>query len=436
MRIIQDILEKTIENQFTFERMGARIIEHRLEQLGIKLTKEQKKKLRAKLSRGEIDNLALEIDDSQVPKDILSKQTEDFPKVSLDIGDAETFIERSLTQVSEAIPDMALKLGEILARNMHRKVKGMLTNRRSNAKYFESFIMKKWGSALDFLETLIIIASEAGEEFYEEIQCKNTKGKDHLIDAMTRLHARACQVAKEVLALLKAGYADGAHARWRCLHEINVVLLFLSSSGEEMAVRYLLHEAIESYKAALLHQKYYEQLGCEPFTKQEMDRFKTDRDRLVDRFGKSFAEDYGWAATEIGVDKPSFWDIENKVELSHIRPFYKMASYNVHANPKGVFFKLGVLTDGPDVLLAGPSALGFAEPGQGTAKSILQATTTLLTTEPNMDCLVTCDVLRRFTTKTIEAFIAAHQCIEEEIANNKDNKTGTQQNEQKGDILL
>jgi hypothetical protein len=333
--------------------MGAKVIEHRLEQLGVKLTKDQKEKLKADLSKSEIDNLSILLDNSQVPKEILLRQTEASSKISIDLGETEPVVneiaEHLSVKFAEAIPNMALKIGEIIARNMSRKVKGMLRHQRYDTKSYESFITTKWGPALDLLEAMIVIATEAGEEFFEEIRRGKITGKDNLFEAITRLHARACQVAGEVLTLLKAGYADGAHARWRSLHEITVVLLFLSSSGEETAKKYLLHEAIESYKAALLYQKHCERLGCEPFTEKEMDKFKLDREQLVDQFGKSFAEDYGWAATELGIDKPCFRDIENKVELSHMHSFYKMASHNVHANPKGVFFKLGRLSDGPDI---------------------------------------------------------------------------------------
>jgi hypothetical protein len=42
----------------------------------------------------------------------------------------------------------------------------------------------------------------------------------------------------------------------------------------------------------------------------------------------------------------------------------------VHANPKGVFFKLGMLAES-QVLLAGPSNAGLADPGHGAALSLL-----------------------------------------------------------------
>ena len=43
------------------------------------------------------------------------------------------------------------------------------------------------------------------------------------VEVQTRLHARACQIAREVLTLLYAGFAEGAMARWRALHELAVL---------------------------------------------------------------------------------------------------------------------------------------------------------------------------------------------------------------------
>jgi len=98
-----------------------------------------------------------------------------------------------------------------------------------------------------------------------------------------------------------------------------------------------------------------------------------------------------------------------------MRPFYKMASHNVHANPKGVLFKLGLLPIEPEILLAGPSIIGLDEPGQGTAISILQATTALLAIEANIDRLVSCDILKRFSKETMNAFVKVQETINDEI---------------------
>lgn len=53
-----------------------------------------------------------------------------------------------------------------------------------------------------------------------------------------------------------------------------------------------------------------------------------------------------------------------------------MASDNIHANPKGVFFKLGIPVES-EVLLAGPSNAGLADPGHGAAPSLARVTAAL-----------------------------------------------------------
>ncbi|HTL01861.1 MAG TPA: hypothetical protein VL243_06525, partial [Vicinamibacterales bacterium] len=72
---------------------------------------------------------------------------------------------------------------------------------------------------------------------------------------------------------------------------------------------------------------------------------------------------------------------------------------------------LGLLPD-QQMLLAGPSDLGLADPGHGTAISLSQITLTLLTMKPNIDRLVICQILSRLEHEVGEAFIAAHQSLE------------------------
>jgi hypothetical protein len=86
-----------------------------------------------------------------------------------------------------------------------------------------------------------------------------------------------------------------------------------------------------------------------------------------------------------------------------------MASHNVHANPKGVFFKLGLYQEGQDILLAGPSNIGLADPGQGTALSLAQITSTLLCLETNIDTLVICDILMTLVDEIGKEFVSVQK---------------------------
>jgi Family of unknown function (DUF5677) len=175
--------------------------------------------------------------------------------------------------------------------------------------------------------------------------------------------------------------------------------------GERNRGRYLLHDGVESYKAALLYQEQCNRLGYEPITDAELRAIEANYQRLLSRFGSSYRREYGWAATTLNKDNPTFRDLEEHVQLMHLRPFYKMASHNVHANPKGVFFKLGFYPAGEEVLLAGPSDTGLTDPADETAISLGQITTTLLMTKPNVDRLVICQTLMTLGKESGETFL-------------------------------
>ena len=106
-------------------------------------------------------------------------------------------------------------------------------------------------------------------------------------------------------------------------------------------------------------------------------------------------------------------DIERHVQLGHMRPYYRMASDNVHPNSHGAHFRLGLHSSQQDeVLLAGPSNLGLADPGHSTAISLFQITTVLLATESVLDCVVTMKILEELTDEVGEAFLKVHQELE------------------------
>ena len=52
---------------------------------------------------------------------------------------------------------------------------------------------------------------------------------------------------------------------------------------------------------------------------------------------------YGWASSVLNTQRPTFRHIEESIDQDHMRPYYKMASYNVHAGQK-VYFSSSVYT--------------------------------------------------------------------------------------------
>ena len=340
------------------------------------------------------------------------KFQEIFDSTLLEIlADSEN--EQDLENLEEKLTDMIPDLTVETAKGMLASIKkdafsGNLENAREDRRKFEERLSKHWGKPLELLELFIILATEAGADFNSYFRNDAVKSGDAVFEALTRLHARACQVSSAILILLKSGYADDAHARWRSLHEIAVVSSFISQHGQKLAERYLLHELIQQYKLASEHQKFQNRINEDPISQEELDNLKSERDKLIGQYGKSFKEEYGWAADALGSDRPTIRAMEEQVGLDHLRPYYRMASDNVHANSHGANYRLGLHLSREKVLLAGPSNAGLADPGHSTAISLNQITITLLATRVSLDNIVVMNILGNLVPEIGKLFLESH----------------------------
>ena len=329
--------------------------------------------------------------------------------------------ERLNAGIGDMIPDVAGELAESMLRTIKKGAfTGNLQEATAERLAFEERLEAIWRRPIDLLDLFIHLSTEAGTDFNSAFREEAVSSGDAVFEALTKLHGRACQVAKEILTLLRSGFADGAHARWRTLHEIAVVACLIGEHGQDLAERYLLHQTIEQYKLACQYQKHYAALKHEPLSQEEFDELKESRDHLVEKFGAPFKRDYGWAASVI--DNPTMSELEEKADLDHWRPYYKMASDNVHPNAHGAYYRLGLASHQGSMILAGPSNEGLADPGHATSISLLQVTLALLSTEadvdspdmrPNLDCIVVSHILQSLSDEIGQAFHEAHLFVEE-----------------------
>jgi hypothetical protein len=123
---------------------------------------------------------------------------------------------------------------------------------------------------------------------------------------------------------------------------------------------------------------------------------------LIKRFGKDFVGQYGWATNVVTKGDANICKLEEKAGLGNLRPYYRMASHNVHPNIKGAKFRLGL--GSRKMLLAGPSNYGFSDPACGAALSLNQITSALLDARPNMIHLIILEVLTGLVEKVWEEF--------------------------------
>ncbi len=296
--------------------------------------------------------------------------------------------------------------------------KSLMNERKQERKKFEKYHYKLWRSGLDLLDTFIYLVLGLGEEFNSHYRPEAAKHQEYRFDVLTKLHARAICVSEEILTLLRSGYADGAHARWRTLYELSVIANFISpqkcdnlDSYNDLAKRYLEHEIIESYRAMRQYQEKAEQLDQDKFSEEQFSDLTKHRDKLCNQYGETYDGDYGWATKFLGKKKVTFADIESATEMSFMRPYYKMASHNIHAGVKGVSFRLGV-PEGMNILLAGYSNYGLAEPAQGTARSLKQTTTALFRLHMNIDATIYDQVLSLFVDEISKTFVTISENLD------------------------
>ena len=316
------------------------------------------------------------------------------------------------TEIRNMIPELADSAAESMLSEIKANARLELKAQWKQQKQFESRLNKRWREGLYLLDLFIALALEAGRDFNDNFRENAVRSNDFVFESLTLLHARARQIASAILVLLRSGYADDAHARWRALHEISVVGHFISREGQETAQKYLLHDTIQRYSLARAYQKHAARLNEEPVSAEEFAELKAAQDELVKRFGKPFRQNYGWAASVIGKPRPTIGDIEESVGLQHWRPYYSMASDNVHANAHGAYYRLGLHPKTTELLLAGASNSGLADPGHSTAVSLGQITTVLLATKPDLDGIVTMKVLQQLQGEVGEAFLQAHRDLE------------------------
>jgi hypothetical protein len=332
---------------------------------------------------------------------------------------AAELLESDDNPLVRAMPEIIEESAAILADELKRSAPKMIRERRANLERYSQVINEYWGTAFDLLDMVIVVAFETGVDFLESYVEEAEAEQDLVFYVLSRLQIRACRIAEEAAVLLKAGYGQGAHARWRALHEVVVVAYFIADHGADVARRYLMHEGIESWRAISEFAQRVERLpDYEPPTEQELREAKEEYDALLDEFGRPFGGQYGWAAQALSENpdvkgKRGFAAIEEDVGLDHLRSHYRLASHQVHANPKGI----QRTPDGhsqSDALLGGPSVFGLANAGHSVCVSLTAITAAILSSKKGASTGFVAATMLRLSDEAGDAFLAAEDATDAE----------------------
>jgi hypothetical protein len=345
-------------------------------------------------------------------------------QLAIDDSDLDAITKGLSEAVEQAIPVIVDQTSTALLKRAKREARERFAARDIQRSAFERNLLNRWRKPLTLFALEIELAVEMGGLANRWLRRRKRLKKAPIVEVITRLHARACQVAGEVEALLRCGFADGAITRWRTLHELVVVSWLLVEHEADLSERYLLHLDIDSLRAARQFQMFAPLLGYQVIPKKQTDAIERRAKQLVKRFGKTFVNEYGWAADAIGIPNPRFTDIEKAVDLSRLRPYYKLASGNVHAGPKGAFFRIGMLASSQRILLAGPSNAGLDEAGQLAAHSLAQITVALLRIETTLDAVIWSKLLIQLSGDVGASFVSVQRgLVREDRARQKQDKS-------------
>ncbi len=323
--------------------------------------------------------------------------------------------EERMQQLSNSLPgllgEMTVRGTEVVLESMKRRWPEEARAQKRDLDRFRRNLNLRWGPGLERLRMLCTISRELGSGINNALRPAGGGDRPLTFDLLIRLHARACQITEEVICLLGSGFADGAMARWRTMHEIAAVACLLEEHGESLSERYRRHEIVEARKAARQYRRFEAQLHIQPMDDQTVENIEKDYKEAIGKFGAAFGNSYGWAAEALGKENPTIADIQASAKIQHLSPYYRLASHNVHANPKGIFHGMGLL-EGATTLLAGPSNAGLADPAHSTAISLLLISAVLLKLHPTLDNTVAVRAMDEIMNEIGELVQDAHEKLE------------------------
>lgn len=217
----------------------------------------------------------------------------------------------------------------------------LLMRRRAAAADAEAGVLDEFGEAISCLELLLALGIGMGQTMLDEVpmpapdetpdgEIININDFDQWrLVVIYQLWLRAAGVCEQILSLLKAGFSAAALARWRTIHELEVICLVLGKSTKPQII--------------------YDKLKYEG---RDATKFLGDKQVLNKEFPRRsmLAGEYGWAdqfvaemdpngyggGTELQRERrrrygPSFADLRRSVGVSaREEELYKAANGVIH----------------------------------------------------------------------------------------------------------
>ncbi|WP_154667755.1 DUF5677 domain-containing protein [Leisingera caerulea] len=270
-------------------------------------------------------------------------------------------------QIEATASKLIAEVSDSFSANVFSKTKDLQEEVTASRKDFQIRNELRWEASFRELDVLIHTCSELGSFAKDYIWQESDNIGSSLCEAITTLHARSLRVSKEILALMRAGFPDGAMARWRTLHELATIGRFLTLAGNKIAERYIAARICQSKRAADRYELRRVKANLQPFEEKERRHINESYEEVLRLYGDEMKEDLGWARPFFSFKSPkarvTFDKIEKQTGLEHLQPWTKFAHQEVHASFVPPYRGLGVSESSKNVHLVGQSDAGMVDPG-------------------------------------------------------------------------
>lgn len=409
---IQDALDHCLAQVTTREQLLPLVLAKAAKRRNLSLTELEIQRLTTSILNAEGDVIQLDLDPpcafGETEKEIQAAVKGLLDELERSISDVGDFL---VEAVSRAVPTALTKMAELVSDQIAEEaLEHTLRLRRAHSDRAE-MVQRLWGAAIEHLDFLRHIVLEWN--FTATEGRRGAYAKPNTAFALNRLVARAYEIVGEIITLARAGYADGALARWRSLHEICVVSMFLARRSDMCAQMYLSHHRVEELRLL----EFDRTSGTARATKTHRDRYMRDlrmqRTEMVNKFGTAFAKDYGWASVEIGCAKTTFRDLESYVGLETLRRGYQQANSTVHG---GALATLSRVSLGPGVIDGAelPAAYGCEVAANYAAASLSMMVAELCLETENADLVAMSLVVHNFASKIWKQISQAQKKISDD----------------------
>lgn len=374
--------------------VAVQIVSKKFAEAGVRMTTREQRALHQAIVGGSIDDFSL------------TRRRTSAPVVTFTSEDGEALTEEASRRTG-ALFKHALKQSRVHASDvlttLHQRWSSERRRQHRESVGFRRRLRKRWERPFSLFQMFMTVYRESGEQMANAVIGTTANGRPLSARVLIDLHARSCQVLYEIITLIEGGFADGAMARCRTLHEIAVTAMFLQQGDEDLTTRYIDHQIVESWKAVQKHLKYQGRIAERPPSLKAQQKLKLQYDSVISKYREEFKEQYGWAAAWLRKGRPTFADIELSVDLDHLRPYYQLASHPVHANSKGLYFKIGAF--GRRGALASATNHGFATPASNAVVSAVQIIVPLMMIAPSLDAIVNTELVRRLSKEVEMEFV-------------------------------